>query len=157
MCPRLVRAATLDDATAVIGVLRESITKLCVADHHNDSETLNQWLCDKTIDAFNGWLASSDTFVVVGEMNLSVCGVGSVHSGGEIRLCYVQPGKERLGVGGSMLRALEARARDWGLPRSRLMSAFHARSFYEHHRYVSTGPPTSGFGISRCHPYSKDL
>jgi hypothetical protein len=35
-----IRDATLSDAAAACEVLRQSISELCVADHHNDPEIL---------------------------------------------------------------------------------------------------------------------
>lgn len=157
MSPSLVRPAISDDAVTAVAVLRQSITELCVADHQNDPETLRQWLQNKTIEAFLSWLESSETYVVVGETDGIVCGVGSVHTSGEINLCYVQPGRERIGVGGAILSALETRARNWGLSNLRLKSSINARPFYERHGYVSTGASTCGLGRLRCHPYAKLL
>src|SRR5689334_15396848 len=60
-----VRRATPDDAELAAAVVRESITRLCVADHQNDPVTLGSWLGNKTADSFVRWIASPDEHLVV--------------------------------------------------------------------------------------------
>jgi GNAT superfamily N-acetyltransferase len=152
-----VRRATPDDGDIVIAVVRESITRLCVADHQNDPLTLELWLRNKTADDFARWLANPDNHVVVGELDSAIGGVACLHRSGVVRLCYVAPGRQRVGIGAALLDALEGQARTWGLDKLVLNSTSGARAFYEHHGYTPSGQPVCGIGRSVCFPYEKAL
>ena len=154
----IVRPAVVSDAESAVAVLRDSITYLCVADHQNDPSTLQRWLQNKTTDNFSQWLQDSERHFVVAELNSEVCGVGMVRNSGDLDLCYIQPGKERLGIGAAMLHALEAQAARWRLSKLQLISTANARGFYEHHGYVFTGEQSvPGYGVVRDYYYEKAL
>ena len=142
---------------AAVAVLRESITELCVADHQNDPETLDRWLRNKTIEHFHCWLADPSNFLVVATIESVVLGIALVDVRGDIRLCYVRPGRERQGIGRAMLRALEAQACQWRLKEVRLGSSLNARGFYEHHGYRFTGESAPAFGVVTGYGYVKAL
>jgi GNAT superfamily N-acetyltransferase len=144
------------DAAEAAALLRASITQLCRADHRDDPQTLEQWLANKTQENFRAWLADDESYCVVAESDRLV-GVGMLHSSGEIRLCYLLPGVQGQGIGKLILFALEARARALGLRKLTLQSTVDARRFYERRGYLPGGAPEAGFGISRCHPYAKEL
>jgi N-acetylglutamate synthase-like GNAT family acetyltransferase len=152
-----VRRAESHDAEAAVAVLRESIAQLCVDDHKNDPATLDEWLRNKTADQFRAWVSSPSRFVIVAEDELGIAGVAAFHISGEIRLCYVRPGLQGLGIGRSLVTALEAQATAMGIRKLYLKSTSGARSFYEHRGYVGTGPATCGFGSAACFPYEKVL
>jgi GNAT superfamily N-acetyltransferase len=152
-----VRRAVPEDAEIAVAVVRESITKLCVADHQNDPATLESWLGNKTTDSFVRWIASPDEHLVVAELDSVIGGVASLHTSGEIRLCYVAPGRQRAGMGRALLGALEAVARARGLQKVVLKSTVGARAFYESNGYVPSGDPVSGCGRVRCFPYEKTI
>lgn len=152
-----VRRATRDDAEVVIAIVRESITRLCVADHQNDPLTLESWLRNKTADNFARWIDNPENYVVVAERDSTIGGVGCLHRTGEVRLCYVAPGRQRLGMGTALLVALETQARTWGLDKMVLNSTKDARPFYEHHGYGPSGPCVPEFGALVCFPYQKAL
>lgn len=149
------RRAVPDDAAVALAVLRASITELCVADHENDPRTLEPWLRNKTPAEFAGWLSDADNYMVVAELDSMIRGVGALHKSGEIRLCYVQPGMQGMGVGAALLGALEAQASAWRIPKLVLRSTTRARSFYEHKGYVTSGEAACGFGDTLCFPYEK--
>jgi GNAT superfamily N-acetyltransferase len=156
--PRVsVRRAAVDDAEIAIAVVRHSITSLCVADHENDPVTLDAWLHNKTADNFARWIANAENHVVVAEFDSVIGGVAALHTSGEIRLCYVAPGRQGVGIGKALLVALETQARAWGIPRLILRSTSGARAFYEHNGYASSGEPVPGFGRSLCFPYEKSV
>lgn len=138
-------------------VLRRSITELCVEDHHNDPETLQEWLANKTVKSFRSWLRSKDNFCVVTELDGQVNGVGMISRRGEILLCYITPESVGRGFGSAILEALENQAQAWGTQTLRLGSTTSARAFYEKHGYVSAGNATCSFGSSCCYPYAKAL
>jgi GNAT superfamily N-acetyltransferase len=151
----LVRCAVPEDAAVAVAVLRDSITKLCVADHRNDPHSLEPWLRNKTVENFSRWLNNAENYVVVAELDSAILGVASVHNSGEIRLCYVRPGRQRFGIGAALLAAVETHAIALGVHELTLKSSVGARAFYEHHGYTPAGAPTPGFGSSLCFPYKK--
>lgn len=152
-----IRPATPQDASEAVAVLRESITLSCVDDHHNDRATLEAWLHNKTVAEFEHWLDTPERSVFVAECRSSIGAVGAVHRCGELRQLYVRPDMQRMGLGGALLEALEAAARDWGLTFLQLGSSSAARGFYERFGYVPSGDPIPGFGLSFCFPYRKRL
>jgi GNAT superfamily N-acetyltransferase len=152
-----VRQATPEDAETAIAVVRDSITRLCVADHDNDPHTLEPWLRNKTTDDFARWIESADNHVVVAELDSMIRGVASLHRSGEIRLCYVAPDRQRVGIGAALLLTLETQASAWGLHKLVLNSTIGARSFYERNGYTPSGQPVPGFGRSLCFPYEKTI
>jgi GNAT superfamily N-acetyltransferase len=152
-----VRPAEQRDAAAVVEVIRRSIQELCAADHHNDHETLNMWLANKTPENFLNWLANPDNFCVAAELNDHLSGVGLLHHSGEIRLCYLAPGAQGQGIGKAMHAKLEAVARDWGLSSLHLDSTAMACPFYEALGYHSTGAAIPRFGVLQGFPYEKRL
>lgn len=157
MSDRVVRGATLEDAPAAVVVLRASICELCVADHKNDPATLERWLSNKNVESFCSWLLDPQSFIVVAEVEGEVCGVACLHAGGSVRLFYVQPGRQRVGVGATMLRALEVQGRRWALAELRLTSTVGARAFYERHGYAASGEAVPAFGVLWHYPYTKRL
>jgi len=152
-----VRRAGPQDAEVAIEVVRDSITRLCVADHDNDPVTLATWLQNKTVETFVRWIASADNHIVVAELASVIGGVASLHTSGEIQLCYVSPSKQRIGVGTALLGALEAVASARGLRKVVLKSTVGARSFYEHSGYTPSGTPVPGVGRALCFPYEKAI
>src|SRR5262245_132660 len=108
-----VRPAEQADADAAIDVVRQSITQLCIADHHNDEETLAAWLANKTPQNFAAWLSNTDNYCVVAEAGGRLAGVGVLHRRGEILLFYLAPGMQRRGIGKMIHDALERKAVQW--------------------------------------------
>jgi GNAT superfamily N-acetyltransferase len=146
-----------DDADDAIEVVRASITQLCVADHHDDADTLARWLANKTPDHFRIWLANPDNHAVVAHVDGRLCGVGLLHRSGEIRLFFLAPGVQRRGIGKALHTALEDQARVWELRSLHLQATLLARSFYEALGYRATGGAEKLFGVLECHPYEKAL
>jgi GNAT superfamily N-acetyltransferase len=152
-----VRRAVPEDADAAIALVRESITRLCVADHQNDPSALEPWLRNKTAETFVRWVDSADNHVVVAEVDSAIAGVASLRKAGEIQLFYVAPDKQRRGIGAALLAALETQARASGLDTLVLNSTVGARAFYERNGFTPSGAPVPGSGVSRCFPYQKAL
>lgn len=153
----LVREATSADAEPALHVLHRSIRLSCVADHQNDPQTLAHWLGNKTPQYFERWLAEPGSALFVAELEGGVRGVGKVTRAAKLELCYVEPGFERRRVGSSLLHALEARARSFGLTRLHLNSSLAACSFYARNGYESAGPPVPWLGTVRSFPFVKSL
>lgn len=153
----LIRPATAADAPAAAELLRESITQLCIEDHHHDAVTLEQWLANKTPENVERWRLDPASCLLVADADGTLCGVALVARSGDIRLCYVKPGWECSGVGRALLHALEAQALAWGLGQLRAISTATARGFYERQDFISDGEPVRASGITRGYPYFKRL
>jgi GNAT superfamily N-acetyltransferase len=152
-----VRVAVAADAAEAIEVVRSSVRELCADDHANDPLTLGHWLANKTWSNFENWTRNPDNFCVVAEIGGRIAGVGLLHNDGEIRLFYVAPGNQRLGIGGAICTALEECGRSWKLPALNLCSTAAARAFYETHGFEPAGPRKHVHGTLSCFPYRKML
>ena len=135
--------------------MRSSITSLCIIDHDNDpyagSLARTEW------SNFATWLQNPDNFCVVAELRDRIAGVGLLHRSGEIRLFYVAPGAQRLGIGGAICTALEECGRSWKLAALQLCSTAAARAFYEAHGFETSGPQKHLYGKLSCFPYRKPI
>ena len=138
-------------------VVRQSITVLCAADHHNDEKTLAMWLANKTPQNFLVWLSNTDNFCVIAESGSHLLGVGVLQRRGEILLFYLAPDAQRQGIGRMIHAALEEQAAHWGLASLYLESTALACPFYEALGYTSNGSPVQKFSMLQCFPYAKQL
>jgi GNAT superfamily N-acetyltransferase len=140
-----IRRARLEDADAIVAVLRRSITELCVDDHHHDPVMLGGWLQNKTAANARVWIEATGNFMVVAEGGDGLCGVAALSAIGTILLCYVLPEVQFKGVGRALLESVEAEARLRGLLGISLESTLSARAFYSRHGYrpMKNGTPDS--------------
>jgi GNAT superfamily N-acetyltransferase len=152
----VVRPALSEDAAAAVAVLRASITA-CILDHQNDPSTLARWLENKKVEIFRSWLESGQNLILVAECEGVIAGVGLLANDRNIRLCYVEPSLQGLGVGRALLQALEAAARERGFDAIELTSTHGARSFYERAGFEKSGEPTLAFGVLTSFPFRKRL
>jgi GNAT superfamily N-acetyltransferase len=154
----LIRPAIDADTDAAVEVLRRAITEVCIADHQNDTPTLERWLRNKTAERFRSWRSASDNFMAVAVVQDTICGVGAIRQSGDLDLCYVHPDWQRMGVGHSLLLAMESKAREWGVRSLRLISTATGRGFYEHHGYVFMPKESApGYGVLYDYRYTKTL
>jgi GNAT superfamily N-acetyltransferase len=142
---------------AACHVLRESIARLCIADHGNDPAILNAWLANKTPETVAAWAVQKRNSLLLAAEGDTVLGVGSVTDAGEITLNYVAPAARFRGVSRALLKALEARAAARGNSRGTLTSTETAHRFYQSAGYVDDGVPTRKFGTSSGYPMSKEI
>jgi GNAT superfamily N-acetyltransferase len=152
-----IRDAAPDDAVAACRVLRESIARLCVADHRNDPAILNAWLANKTPAIVAAWAVQKGNSLLLAVEGDAVLAVGSVTDAGEITLNYVAPAARFRGVSRALLSALEARAMARGNTRCTLISTETAHRFYQSAGYVDDGAPTGKFGTRAGFPMSKEV
>lgn len=104
-----IRQALPHDAAAACDVLRRSIRELCVEDHLNDEKILDAWLENKTSENVRTWILSPGNYAVVAVRDAAVCGFALLARAGTLRLCYLLPEAQHLGVGKAMLSALKPR------------------------------------------------
>jgi GNAT superfamily N-acetyltransferase len=145
-----VRLAVLADAPAATELLRRSISKLCVADHHDDPALLQAWLENKTVSNVATWIGSANNYCVVASMDEAICGFGAMTTEGEIMLCYVEPAVRFRGVSAAILEALEHRAQTLGLPAVRLDATTTASRFYLDRGYNCADERGKAFGTIAC-------
>ena len=150
-----IRDATQADATAACGVLRASISELCLADHHNDPVILGRWLANKTPENVKLWIADPASSLLLAVENAAVLAVGAVRNDGEITMNYVSPAARFRGASSALLAALEARAKERGNSRCKLLSTETAHRFYLDRGYEVTGAPQQKFGTSSSYPMTK--
>ncbi len=152
-----IRDAAPDDAVAACHVLRESISRLCVADHGNDPAILNAWLANKTPEIVAAWARQPGNSLLLAIEGDAILAVGSVTDAGEITLNYVAPVARFRGVSRTLLKALEARAMERGNSRCTLTSTETAHRFYLSAGYRDDGAPTGEFGTSSGYRMSKQI
>ena len=148
------------DATPVIAachVLKESICRLCVADHRNDPAILTAWLANKTPEMVATWATQKGNSLLLAVEGDAVAAVGSVTDAGEITLNYVAPNARFRGISRALLKALEARAIERGNSRCTLTSTETAHRFYLSAGYCDNGTPTGKFGTRAGYPMSKEI
>jgi len=154
----LVRPAIDADAETAVDVLRRTITEVCIADHQNDTPTLERWLRNKTPERFRRWLSTPNNFVAVAVVQETICGVGAIRRSGDLDLCYVHPAWQRHGIGRALLLAMESQAHEWRVRTLRLISTETARAFYERHGYVFLPEESApGYGVLYDYRYTKTL
>jgi GNAT superfamily N-acetyltransferase len=145
------------DAGAAVDVVRRSILESCTADHRGDGDTIARWLSNKTVQHFASWLANQDNFCVIAQADGRLLGVALLQRSGEINLFYLAPDAQRQGTGKALHRAIEDKAKAWGLAKLRLDSTHLACAFYEKLGYRALGAARTRFGVLRSYPYEKML
>ena len=150
-----VRDACEQDVEEACAVIRRSISELCVLDHRGDAVTIERWLANKTPDNVRQWIRNHHVLVAVEEG--AILGVAAMSAPGEVLLNYVSPDARFRGASKALVRALEARAADLGLPFLTLTSTLTALCFYKAAGCTESGPPTRGFGAAMSQPMQKRL
>ncbi len=151
-----IRTARPEDAGRACEVLRRSITECCVRDHGDQPSVLQSWLGNKTPDNVASWIASPSNHTLVALKDGELVGVSLLTQAGKLSLCYVLPEALHLGIGKSMLQAVEQQARIWGISVLRLHSTATARDFYARNGYILAGKEKSCYGVE-CDFFWKKL
>lgn len=102
------------DGQEGICIIRRSILELCFEDHGNDKCAIQEWITNKNVESWKAWLHSSQSKVLVGEIDGVLAGVGMISRKGELFLLYVDPKYRFSGMSKSILFSLEATAKNWG-------------------------------------------
>ena len=130
-----------EDAEAMLIVHRAAIRGTAFAFYEPD--IIEAWaplpLRPDHIDALAHRIENGEEEAIVArDPGGAVIGFGSfVPSGRELRAVYVAPDHGRLGIGGALLRALELRARKYGVTEFVLDASLNAEAFYRRHGYVT--------------------
>ncbi|MDQ0323365.1 hypothetical protein QO002_005571 [Pararhizobium capsulatum DSM 1112] len=135
----IIRSAAIAEASEICRVLRRSITELCELDHQNRHEALCGWLCNKTPDHVEMWIADPNQTVLVALIGDRIAGVGAANKNGEICLNYIRPDLRIRGVSKAILFELERYLMANGRTVSHLMSTATAHGFYISAGYMDDG------------------
>jgi len=131
-----VRQAMEKDGQDGICIIRRSILELCSEDHGNDERAIQEWMSNKTVEAWKAWLHSCRSKLLVGEIDGVLAGVGMISGKGELLLLYVDPKYRLSGISKSILFSLEDTANAWGCGSIFLESTRTAYRFYRDHGYA---------------------
>lgn len=131
-----VRQAIENDGQGGICIIRRSILELCSEDHGNDERAIQEWMSNKTVEAWKAWLHSCRSKLLVGEIDGVLAGVGIISGKGEVLLLYVDPKYRLSGISKSILFSLEDTAKAWGCGSIFLESTRAAYRFYRDHGYA---------------------
>ncbi len=143
-----ITPATAADAEAAARLLRDSITRLCAADHGGDPARIDAWLGNKTAANVARWIADrASTVRVARHAGGGLAGIGVITHTGRITLLYVAPDAVGRGVGGALLRALADDATQRGCRVLYAETTRTAHAFYRRAGFVDDGAPELAFGI----------
>ena len=136
-----IRPAALDDAESIERLRHAAVHKHGIRSY--SQEQLNQWAPAPSADrirAVRRAIQSDQEVMIVAVVGNRVAGFGSIiPAGHELRAVYVHPDFARRGVGRTILRELEAVARDLGLDHLDARSSLNAEPFYNAQGYQSLG------------------
>jgi putative acetyltransferase len=128
-----VRRATAEDIGAVERVHAEAVRAFC-APHYGAAE-IEAWTAPRPRRHYEDAIREVEFYVA--EEDGRVVGFARLNPAtGEVEAVYVGPAVARRGVGLSLLRAVEGRARAHGLTRLHLCAALNAVPFYERGGYA---------------------
>ncbi|MBE1283532.1 MAG: GNAT family N-acetyltransferase [Rhodobacteraceae bacterium] len=142
-----MRRAEVFDVFGIAEALQRSIRELCVQDHQNDPEKLQDWLANKTPETVRLWLQSPGEIWVV-EQQGQIAAVGGIspveHARGTIRLNYVAPAFRFQGISDRLLAHLEQRLITLGASTLLLEATETARDFYLTRGWMRDDTPPAG-------------
>ena len=142
-----IRKAIKEDAEAVCGVMHQSITELCLADHKGDQPVIDHWLQHKTVNEVQKWLLAPHAEAYVAVDQGEVVSIGIVTPASHILLCYVAPRVLYQGVGKKLLETMVVYIISQGTDKIYLESTATAKPFYERNGFKVSGAPTLCDGI----------
>jgi putative acetyltransferase len=132
----LIRAAVPADVGDIFRVHTSAIRHVCSAVY--DAPQIESWICRKRPEGYLDPIAQHPFFVAI--VNGGVVGFSELNpETAEVCAVYVQPDHLRRGIGGDLLLAAEAAARQRGLARLHLRATLNAVPFYQAHGYIVDG------------------
>lgn len=145
----VITPATPADADAAARLLRDSITRLCGADHGGDPARIDAWLANKTAANVARWIGDRASTVLVARIGGGpLAGLGVITHTGRITLLYVSPDAVGRGVGTALLQAMADDAARHGCRVLYGESTRTAHAFYRRAGFVDDGAPEIAFGIT---------
>lgn len=123
----LVREYRSGDAAELLRLFRDSIRKTCACDYN--PEQIAAWASEE-IDLANWSARFGGRYAVVADSGGIAIGFAELQPDGHIDRFYVAAGQQRKGVGKTLLEAILARARQWGISRLRVEASLTARPFF---------------------------
>jgi GNAT superfamily N-acetyltransferase len=142
-----IRSAGPEDAAAACRLLRQAIIECCAQDHRHDATVLAGWLANKTPDVVRAWIASPSNHCLLATAGERLAGMAILTRKGRIGLLHVHPDLLGSGVGTTLLAALEAQAKVWGLASVQVNSPAGAQRFYAANGYIAGIRIKAAFGI----------
>lgn len=128
----LILRATSEHAEDACQVLISSIKEICISDHNNDPQILEEWLNNKTSDNIKRWIQDTNNYSLVAiDKSKKMVGISMINKNGEILLNYLLPEVLFKGVGKQMLKEMESFAKVAGIKRIKTISTITASHFYE--------------------------
>ncbi|HET7394958.1 MAG TPA: GNAT family N-acetyltransferase [Gammaproteobacteria bacterium] len=129
----VIREAVLMDIPAIHRVHMASIRGLCASAYSPD--TIEAWASNPDMGRYRRMLAPGCRCLVAIEA-ADICGFGSLELGkSRLASLFVHPDYAGSGVGGALLKQLEALALESGIDNLHLEASLNARGFYEVHGY----------------------
>jgi N-acetylglutamate synthase-like GNAT family acetyltransferase len=129
-----VREATRADVPQIVRIFHDTIHTVNVRDY--TAEQVSAWSPD--VPDADAWadrkLASRTTFVA--DDNGTIAGFGELENNGHIDCFYCHFNYQRCGIGSSILRQIEDRARCLVLARLFVEASITARPFFEAHGFA---------------------
>ena len=123
-----LRSYRPDDATALLGLFRDTIRRVNARDYNPDQ--IRAWSSDDIDPAV--WAGRfADRFVVVAEESGQPIGFAELESSGHIDRMYVSADHQRRGIGQSLLTSVVDEARRLGVARLFTEASITARPFFE--------------------------
>jgi putative acetyltransferase len=137
--PTSIRPATLDDARSILEVHRSAVLRTAARQYAPD--VLSAWaapLDPGNVERMAGIITSNSELILVAEIHEQIVGFGSiVPKNSELRAVYVHPDYGRGGIGGRLLAALEALARQRRLSELTMDASLNAEDFYANRGFVA--------------------
>ncbi|MGH8370030.1 MAG: GNAT family N-acetyltransferase [Gammaproteobacteria bacterium] len=128
-----IRAATPTDIPAINQVHMASIRGLCASAYSPD--TIEAWASNPDMGRYQRMMAPGARCLVAVAADV-ICGFGSLElEKSRLASLFVHPDHAGSGVGGALLKRLEALALESGIDSLRLEASLNARGFYEVHGY----------------------
>ncbi|MDF2940537.1 MAG: family N-acetyltransferase [Gammaproteobacteria bacterium] len=136
-----IREATASDAEGICHVIVKAIQS-CEADHENQQDLIEKWCVSKTKDNVLIWITNPRNITIIATNNDNlITGVALLDKEAQrLRLCYVLPQAHGQGLGKTLLKNIENKAKDAGIVEMNLSSTKTARGFYQRNGYSGSLP-----------------
>lgn len=135
------RQAELADAESIVTVKRAAISD--TTGTYTPAQTDAWQPGDDAVDSFEAAIEDEQFVVIVAVSGEEIQGYGALNvEKSRVDAVYIHPDRMRKGLGSSLLRQLESRARMCGLDELEVVSSVNAAEFYESFGYERIEPRT---------------